>query len=56
MMEDREAWHAAVHGVTMSQTWLRDWTTTKDEQRKEKEKQMWGDIYYFISLKYHDIF
>ena len=23
----REAWHAAVHGVTKSQTWLRDWTT-----------------------------
>ena len=23
---DREAWPAAVHGVTKSQTWLRDWT------------------------------
>ena len=23
---DREAWHAAVHGVTKSQTRLRDWT------------------------------
>ena len=23
---DREAWHAAVHGVAKSQTWLRDWT------------------------------
>ena len=23
---DREAWHAAVHGVWKSQTWLRDWT------------------------------
>ena len=22
---DREAWHAAVHGVTKSKTWLRDW-------------------------------
>ena len=21
-----EAWHAAVHGVTKSQTWLSDWT------------------------------
>jgi len=26
--EDREAWHAAVHGVTKSQTQLSDWTTT----------------------------
>ena len=24
MVKDREAWHAAVHGVTKSQTWLSD--------------------------------
>ena len=23
---DREAWHAVIHGVTKSQTWLSDWT------------------------------
>ena len=23
---DREAWHAAIHGVTKSQTQLSDWT------------------------------
>ena len=23
---NREAWHAVVHGVVKSQTWLRDWT------------------------------
>jgi len=28
MMKDREVWHAAVHGVTKSWTWLNDWTTT----------------------------
>ena len=28
-MKDREAWHAAVHGVTKSQTQLSDWTTTE---------------------------
>ena len=28
MVRDREAWHAAVHGVTKSQMWLGDWTTT----------------------------
>ena len=27
---DREAWHAAVHGVTKSQTWLSDWTELTD--------------------------
>ena len=27
MVRDREAWHAAVHGVAKSQTGLGDWTT-----------------------------
>ena len=26
LVMDREAWHAAVHAVTKSQTWLSDWT------------------------------
>ena len=26
LVMDREAWHAAVHGVTKSWTWLTDWT------------------------------
>ena len=33
MMKDREAWHAAVHGVTKSQAWLSDWTTATSRQR-----------------------
>ena len=28
ILEDREAWHAAVHGVVKSQTWLNNRTTT----------------------------
>ena len=27
-MKDREAWHAAVHGVAKSQIQLSDWATT----------------------------
>ena len=27
VVKDREAWFAAVHGVTKSQTWLSNWTT-----------------------------
>ena len=26
MVMDREAWRAAIHGVTKSRTWLSDWT------------------------------
>ena len=28
IVKDREAWHAAVHGVTKIWTWLSKWTTT----------------------------
>ena len=27
IVNDKEAWHAAVHRITNSQTWLSDWTT-----------------------------
>ena len=26
ILKDRKAWHAIIHGVTKSQTWLSDWT------------------------------
>ena len=28
IVKDREAWHATVHGVTKSLTWLSNWTTS----------------------------
>ena len=29
LVMDRESWHAAIHGVTRSWTWLTDWTELK---------------------------
>ena len=31
IVKDKEAWHAAVHGVAKSWTQLSDWTTTKQQ-------------------------
>ena len=35
IVKDREAWHAAVHGVTKSKTWLSNWITTKCDEHFE---------------------
>ena len=32
LVMDREAWHAAIHGVEKSRTWLSDWNELKDHQ------------------------
>ena len=32
IVREREAWHAAVHGIAKSQTWLSDWTTNKSRR------------------------
>ena len=36
MVMDREAWRAAIHGVTKSRTWLSDWTELKKEKAGTK--------------------
>ena len=37
IVKDWEAWHAAVHGVAKSQTWLRDWATNSNNPLDEGE-------------------
>ena len=39
LVMDREAWHAAIHGVAKSWTQLSDWTELRLKQISKKEKQ-----------------
>ena len=40
MVKDREAWLAAVHGVSKSRTWLSDWMTTLPECSNKSENEV----------------
>ena len=40
LVMDREAWHAAIHGVTKSRTRLSDWT----------ELNSWSETYLFVKF------
>ena len=56
MVKDREAWRAVVHGVTKSQTWLSDRTTTRTLPMYELAYTFWFTYfqYYFILfLNFH---
>ena len=43
MVKDREAWHAAVHGVAKSWTQLNDWTTTLNQGRIRESRAVKRD-------------
>ena len=42
LVMDREAWHAAIHGVTKSRTWLSDWT-----ELNWTDLERFGWLWYF---------
>ena len=48
LVMDREAWHAAVHGVTKSRTWLSDWA----EHSSFPSTIYWRDHLFFIVYSY----
>ena len=51
MVKDREAWHAAFHGVTRSQTQLSDWTITTT--CKYSVKKLFLDLNTYEHLPYN---
>ena len=53
LVMDREAWHAAVYGVTKSQTPLRDWTYTDTVSSQCNDPQKyneWNNAFLYIIL------
>ena len=36
LVMDREAWHAGIHGVAKSRTWLSDWTAAGGSKNKQQ--------------------
>ena len=47
LVMDREAWHAAVHGITKSQRWLSNWTELKSailQSNKLKTKELHPEL------------
>ena len=38
LVMDRETWHAAIHGVTKSRTWLSDWTELNWTEAEEWDR------------------
>ena len=50
MVKDREAWHAAVHGVAKGWTQLSNWTELKQFQVYSKMNQSDIDIVFFIFI------
>ena len=59
LVMDRKAWHAAVHGVTKSRTWLSDWTelswrmglTRQRDPEKKYRNSSYGSWYIVVKLE-----
>ena len=52
---DRKAWHAAVHGVAKSRTWLSDWTT-KHWRHAKHWASMQREVFFFFSCLFGYVF
>ena len=57
LVMDREAWHAAIHGVAKSRTRLSDWTELNwtISQKKERKEYVDNGVHSLLSLKKTDL-
>ena len=51
LVMDREAWHAAVHGVTKSRTWLSDWTELNSMIQLFQSRAYAQEKWVYVSTK-----
>ena len=54
ILKDREAWCAAVHGITKSQTWLSDWTTTKNKNFPKSVTSRYNLTFPVLEWRFQD--
>ena len=47
MVKNREAWHAVIHGVAKSSTWLSNWTTTISLVDRVPEN-LWTEVWNIV--------
>ena len=52
LVTDREAWHAAVHGVAKSWTWLSNWTELMLLYNVVLVDFFFNILFYFLTLQY----
>ena len=55
-VKDEEAWHAAVHGVTESQTQLSNWITTTKVRKRKTNNTIWYHLFVESKISYKWIY
>ena len=52
LVMDREAWHAAIHGVVKSRTRLSNWTDSGYSKQQQQQQKKWWSLHLIPFLSY----